>query len=165
MSTLSVKRTAAVRLQLIAYWVTTIAIALETLAGGLTDLMHRGTEFVAGQPVVQIVTHEGYPLYVLTILGVWKLLGGITLLAPGFPRLKEWAYAGIFFELTGALASGIVRGGNPGTVIWSPLILATLAVASWALRPPGRTLGALFPMWARRTIGETNAPIEQAVSR
>jgi len=145
MSTISVKRTVAMKLKLISYWVTTAAIALETLAGGVTDLIHGGTELVAGQPVVQIVTHEGYPVYVLTILGVWKLLGGITLLAPRLPRLKEWAYAGLFFELTGALASGIVRGGDPGTVIWSPLILAALAVASWALRPPSRTLGVLFP--------------------
>ena len=145
MSTISVKRMLAMKLKLIGYWITTAAIALETLAGGVTDLIHGGTELVTGQPVVQIVTHEGYPVYVLTILGVWKLLGGITLLTPRLPRLKEWAYAGIFFELTGALASGIVRGGDPGTVIWSPLILAALAVASWALRPPGRILGVLFP--------------------
>ncbi len=145
MSTLSVKSTAVVRLKQIVYWVTTTAIALETLAGGVTDLIHGGTELVAGQPVVQIVIHEGYPVYLLTILGVWKLFGGITLLAPRVPRLKEWAYAGIFFELTGALVSGIVRGGDPATVIWSPLILVALVVASWALRPAGRTLGALFP--------------------
>ena len=133
------------QLKMIGYWVTTAAIALETLAGGVTDLVHGGTMLVTGQPVVPIVTHLGYPVYLLTILGVWKLLGGITLLVPGFPRLKEWAYAGIFFELTGALASGILRGGDPGPVIWSPLILAALAVSSWALRPPSRTLGVLFP--------------------
>jgi hypothetical protein len=143
MSMISVKGKSVMKLKLIGYWVTTAAIALETLAGGVTDLMHGGTELVAGQPVVQIVTHEGYPVYLLTILGVWKLLGAIVLLAPRFPRLKEWAYAGIFFELTGALASGIVRGGDPGTVIWSPLILVALEIASWALRPPSRTLGRL----------------------
>ncbi len=139
------------KLKTIGYWVTTAAITLETLAGGVTDLVHGGTELFIGQPVVQIVTHEGYPVYLLTILGVWKLLGGITLLVPRFPRLKEWAYAGIFFELTGALFSGIVRGGDPGAVIWSPLILAVLLLASWALRPPGRTLGVLFPAFSRRT--------------
>ena len=149
MSTVSMKESLAMRLKLIGYWVTTAAIALETLAGGVTDLIHGGTDLVSGQPVVQIVTHEGYPVYLLTILGVWKLLGGITLLAPRFPRLKEWAYAGIFFELTGALASGIVRGGDPSTVIWSPLILVALAIASWALRPSGRTLGVLFPTRSR----------------
>jgi hypothetical protein len=82
-----VKRTGAMKQ--IGYWVTTAAIALETLAGGGTDLVHGGTELVAGQPVVQIVTHEGYPVYVLTILGMWKLLGGITLLIPRFPRRKR----------------------------------------------------------------------------
>jgi uncharacterized membrane protein YphA (DoxX/SURF4 family) len=145
MSTILVKRTVAMKLKQIGYWVTTAAIALETLAGGVTDLIHGGTDLVSGPSVVQIVTHEGYPVYLLTILGVWKLLGGITLLVPRFPRLKEWAYAGIFFELTGALVSGIVRGGDPATVIWPPLILAVLAVASWALRPSGRTLGVLVP--------------------
>ena len=145
MPTIVLKEDALMKLKGIGYWVSTAAIALETLTGGVTDLVHGGTMLVAGQPVVEIVTHEGYPEYMLTILGVWKLLGGTTLLVPGFPRLKEWAYAGIFFELTGALVSGIVRGGDPGSVIWSPLILAILAVASWALRPPGRTLGVLFP--------------------
>lgn len=149
MSIVSLKGTTATKLKLIIYWVVTAAITLETLAGGVTDLIHGGTELVAGQPVVQIVTHEGYPVYLLTILGVWKLLGGITLLAPGFPRLKEWAYAGIFFELTGALASGIVRGDDPVNLVWSPLILVVLALASWALRPPSRTLGVLFPTRAR----------------
>jgi len=146
MSTISVKGTVAMKLKPIGYWVTTAAIALETLTGGVADLIHGGTDLVAGQPVVQIVTHEGYPVYLLAILGVWKLLGGIALLAPRFPRLKEWVYAGIFFELTGALVSGIVRGGDPGTVIWPPLILTTVALASWALRPPSRTLGVLFPV-------------------
>ena len=141
MATILLKEDALRKLKPIGYWVTTAAIALETLAGGVTDLVHGGTMLVTGQPVVQIVTHLGYPVYLLTILGVWKLLGGITLLVPGFPRLKEWAYAGIFFELTGALASVIVRGGDP----WSPLILAALAVSSWALRPPSRILGVLFP--------------------
>jgi uncharacterized membrane protein YphA (DoxX/SURF4 family) len=142
------------QLKRIGYWVATAAIVLETRAGWGDGSGAWGTELVAGQPVVQIVTHEGYPLYVLTILGVWKLLGGITLLIPRFPRLKEWAYAGIFFELTGALASGLVRGGNPGTVIWSPLILVTLAIASWALRPPGRTDAA--PSFPRERLRESH---------
>ncbi|HLV99377.1 MAG TPA: DoxX family protein [Ktedonobacterales bacterium] len=133
------------KLKMIGYWAATAAIALETLAGGVTDLIHGRTGLVTGEPVAQIVTREGYPLYLLTILGVWKLLGGITLLAPRLPRLKEWAYAGIFFELTGALASGIAQGGDPGTYVWPPLILALLTLASWALRPPGRTLRRLFP--------------------
>ncbi len=145
-STILVKRDMIMKkMKVIGYWVTTVAVALELLAGGVTDLIHGGTELVAGQPVVQIVTHEGYPVYLLTILGVWKIPGAIALLAPRFPRLKEWAYAGAFFVYVAAVASGIVRGGDPGTLIWPAFILAVLTLASWALRPPSRTLGVLFP--------------------
>jgi len=93
---------------------------------------------VSGPLVVDVVTHLGYPVYVLTILGCWKLLGGVALLVPRFPHLKEWAYAGIFFELTGAAASHAARGD--WRELTAPLILAALTVASWALRPPNRTL-------------------------
>src|SRR5437588_704375 len=74
--------------KLISYWVTTIFTALELLAGGVTDLMHGRTALVAGEPVAEVLAHLGYPVYLLTILGVWKLLGAIVLLAPRFPRLK-----------------------------------------------------------------------------
>lgn len=135
------------QLKLIAYWVTTVFAALELVAGGMTDLMLGRTAVVFGEPVADILTHLGYPLYLLTILGVWKLLGGITLLMPGVPRLKEWAYAGASFVYMGAVTSGLVRGGDDsGTYIWPPLIFGLLTLASWALRPPGRSLGALFPM-------------------
>jgi len=117
---------------------TTTLIALETLAGGVTDLVHGRTMLVSGPLVVDVVMHLGYPVYLLAILGVWKVLGGITLLLPRFPRLKEWAYAGIFFELTGAAASHAARGNR--SELTAPLILAALTVASWALRPPNRTL-------------------------
>jgi len=101
---------------------------------------------VAGQPVAEVLEHLGYPAYLLRILGVWKLLGAIALLAPRFPRLKEWAYAGEFFAMTGAAASGMVRGkDDPGTLIWPPLILAVLTLISWVLRPQSRILGVLFP--------------------
>src|SRR5215472_1460293 len=146
MSTILVKGDMARKTKVIGYWATTIVIALELLAGGLADLVHGGTSLVAGQPVAEILEHLGYPVYLLTILGVWKLLGGITLLAPRFPRLKEWAYAGSFFVYTGAVASGVVRGlDDPGTFIWPPLIFAVLTLASWTLRPQSRTLGVLFP--------------------
>jgi len=118
--------------------------ALELLAGGVTDLVHGPTLLFVGEPVVLVLAHLGYPVYLLTILGVWRLLGAIALLVPRFPRLKEWAYAGTFLELTGAAASGAARGDDMGTVIW-PLAFAVLALASWALRPPSRILGVLFP--------------------
>ncbi|HEY7415096.1 MAG TPA: DoxX family protein [Ktedonobacteraceae bacterium] len=131
--------------KVISYWVTTIFTALELLAGGVTDLMHGKAALVAGEPVVEVLAHLGYPVYLLTILGVWKLLGAITLLAPRLPRLKEWAYAGTFFVYAGAIVSGVLRGlDDPSTFIWPPLILAVLTLASWALRPQSRTLGVLF---------------------
>ena len=130
--------------KMIGYWATTAVVALELLAGGVTDLVHGPTLLFVGEPVVLVLAHLGYPVYLLTILGVWRLLGAIALLVPRFPRLKEWAYAGTFLELTGAAASGAARGDDMGTVIW-PLAFAVLALASWALRPPSRTLGVLFP--------------------
>jgi uncharacterized membrane protein YphA (DoxX/SURF4 family) len=134
------------KMKVIVYWAATSVIAFELLAGGVTDLVHGGTDVVAGEPVVEVLAHLGYPAYLLTILGLWKLLGGIVLLAPRFPRLKEWAYAGAFFVYTGAAASGVVRGwDDPGTLIWGPLIFAVITLASWALRPQSRVLGVLFP--------------------
>jgi uncharacterized membrane protein YphA (DoxX/SURF4 family) len=151
MSTISVKGNMAMHMKVIGYWATTAIVALELLAGGVmdlaggvTDLTHDRTVFVIGQPVVEVLAHLGYPVYLLTILGLWRLLGAIALLAPRFPRLKEWVYAGTFFELTGAAASSAARGDNAGALIW-PLIFAALAVASWALRPQSRILGVLFP--------------------
>jgi hypothetical protein len=86
-------------------------------------------------------------MYFFGILGIWKALGAIAILAPRFPRLKEWAYAGIFFDLTGAVASVAAVGsyGAYGFHILAPLILAVITVASWALRPDSRVIGVLFP--------------------
>jgi uncharacterized membrane protein YphA (DoxX/SURF4 family) len=129
--------------KMIGYWTTTIIVALELFVGGVTDLIHGPALLIAGDPVVLALTHLGYPLYLLTILGVWKLLAAIALLVPRFPRLKEWAYAGTFFVYVGAAASWAARGGDIGDLI-VPLILAVLTLTSWALRPPGRILGVLF---------------------
>jgi uncharacterized membrane protein YphA (DoxX/SURF4 family) len=96
--------------QRIGYWTTTAVVSFELLAGGVTDLVHGRTVLVIGPPVVEVITRLGYPVYLLTILGCWKLLGAATLLVPRFPRLKEWAYAGTFFEMTGAIASGLATG-------------------------------------------------------
>jgi uncharacterized membrane protein YphA (DoxX/SURF4 family) len=171
MSTGSMKGTKGMRVKRIVYWGATAVVAGEQLAGGLTDLIHGGTSVVSGPSVVLLMERLGYPVYLLTILGCWSLCGGITLLVPRFPRLKEWAYAGIFFEYTAAVFSkamvpGYLRGiDDPGALIWTPLILAVLTLLSWAQRPPSRTLGVLFPMWARRRKRPVNAPIEQGVSR
>ena len=147
MSTISVKEDMTMKLKVIGYWATTAVVAFELLAGGVTDLIHGPALLFAGDPVVPVLVQLGYPVYLLTILGVWKLLGAIVLLVPHFPRLKEWAYAGTFFVYAGAAASWAARG-SMGDLI-APLALAVLTLASWALRPPSRILGVLFPARAR----------------
>lgn len=121
----------------IAYWTTTAFVAF-SMSGGIAQLA-RVPGVVDG-----FVRVLGYPPYFVTILGFWKVAGAIAILVPRFPRLKEWAYAGIFFDLTGAAASSAAVGGGAFHIL-APLVAAVLAVASWALRPQSRTLGVLFP--------------------
>jgi hypothetical protein len=127
--------------KVIAYWATTAFLVFAILSGGVAELARR-RENVEG------MVHLGYPLYFITIIGFWKVLGAIVLLAPSFPRLKEWAYAGIFFNMTGAAASHAVCGDAAWHVIVT-LSFAVLTVASWALRPQSRTLGVIFPATVR----------------
>ena len=139
------------RAKLIAYWITTGLITLELMAGGLTDLVHGRTVVFVGPPVVDVMRQLGYPMYLLTILGVAKLLAVPELLAPGLPRLKEWAYAGTVFELAGAALSALAVGDALGDSVVTPGLFIALAIASWALRPQGRLLGALDPArWPAR---------------
>jgi hypothetical protein len=127
------------KLKTIAYWTATTLIALETFTGGIIDLMHGRTGVVSGPTVDEVIIGLGYPLYVLAILGVFKIPGAVTLVVPGLLRLKEWAYAGIFFELSAAAASQAICGHREEAV--APVAFAGLALASWALRPPSRILG------------------------
>jgi DoxX-like protein len=80
----------------------------------------------------------------MLILGTWKVLGPIAVLAPRFPRLKEWAYAGMFSNMTGAAISHTVAGDEAWHV-WYTASLALVVLVSWALRPESRTLGTLMP--------------------
>jgi hypothetical protein len=130
----------------IFYWTTTTFIALETLVGGFADLTNGRTVLVSGPFVTDVLASLGYPVYVLWIIGIWKILGAITLAVPGVLRLKEWAYAGIVFELSGAVASLAACGRTVDLI--APLFLLGLALASWALRPASRTLGK--PLIAQR---------------
>ena len=114
------------------YWVSTGLVAFALVSGGLVDLAHP-------RVVVEGMARIGYPLYFLTLVGLWKVLGGLALVWPGLPRLKEWAYAGVFFVMTGAAVSHAVCG-EMGYVI-APTVLALLNVMSWALRPESRILG------------------------
>lgn len=85
------------------------------------------------------MAHLGYPLYFLTLLGVWKVLGAVAILVPGYPRLKEWAYAGMIFDISSAAVSRAVIGDGALKAM-APLAVGCLVVASWALRPDRRVL-------------------------
>ena len=116
----------------IVYWTTTALVAFVFLAGGVADLARPAT-------AVEATVHLGYPIYFMTILGVWKVLGGIAILIPRFPLLKEWAYAGMFFDLSGAAASHAASGDSVREIA-TPLIILGIVIASWVLRPESRKL-------------------------
>jgi hypothetical protein len=120
------------RKRIIAYWVTTVIIGAEFAVGGVMDLLRL-------PPFFALLKHLGYPGYFSVILGVWKALGAVAVLAPRLPRLKEWAYAGMFFNMTGAAASHLAVGDPPVTLV-APTIFTGLVVASWALRPLDRRI-------------------------
>lgn len=120
------------RWRTVAYWTATGLIAAEFAVGGVTDLFHL-------PPFAPALTELGYPAYLGVILGTWKLLGTAAVLVPGMPRLKEWAYAGMTFDLTGAIASYLFTGGGFGNLVTPAVFLALVAV-SWSLRPPSRRL-------------------------
>jgi hypothetical protein len=125
----------------VVYWTMTALVAFFIGGGGLAQIwQYRANPH-------GIVPELGYPLYFFLILGIWKVLGAIAILVPRFPLLKEWAYAGIFFDLTGAAASCAAVGGYGayGFHVLAPLIIAGFTVASWALRPESRKIRVLIP--------------------
>ena len=116
----------------VAYWVCTGLVVFFIGSGGLAYVM-RVPDVVAG------VVALGFPVYFIVLLGVWKVLGSVAILVPKFPLVKEWAYAGIMIDLTGAAVASMATGG----AWWhaaAPLLIAVLVVASWALRPESRRL-------------------------
>jgi hypothetical protein len=125
----------------IVYWTMTILVAFFIGGGGVAQL----AQFRANPHGVVPVL--GYPMYFFAILGFWKVLGAIAILVPRFPLLKEWAYAGIFFDLTGAAASCAAVGGYGayGFHVLAPLIITGFTVASWALRSPSRKICLPIP--------------------
>ena len=116
-----------------AYWITTALTAFALVADGVAYLAH--ADFATTG-----IAALGYPVYVVTLLGAAKLLGGIAIVAPRLPRLKEWAYAGIAFDLAGAAISHVAVG-DPLVKPAIPLALLAVAMASYALRPASRRLG------------------------
>ena len=116
----------------IIYWIFTAWLALGMTSTGIVQLMKVKEE-------VDMFAHLGYPEYLLTMIGAWKILGVIAVLIPNFPLLKEWAYAGFFFCMTGAVVSHLALGDPIGEVA-PPLLLLVLTVISWYFRPAGRRL-------------------------
>jgi hypothetical protein len=121
----------------VAYWVCTGLIVFFIGSGGLAYATQ-----VPG--VVQGAVELGFPVHFIVLLGVFKVLGSIAILMPGFPLIKEWAYAGILFDLTGAASASIANGGEWWHVA-APLSIAVLVAASWALRPESRRLSGATP--------------------
>jgi len=135
------------------YWVTTGLLGLDFLVGGAFQIA-RSPQAVEG------FAHLGYPAYFVGLLGVWKILGALALLVPGLPRLKEWAYAGIFFDVSAGVVSVIAVGDGFGPALL-PFAFLVLTLASWALRPASRVLHA--PATQGEARAELAAPANAAV--
>jgi uncharacterized membrane protein YphA (DoxX/SURF4 family) len=119
----------------IIYWIATIWLALGMTATGTVQLF----KVHAGSGGLDSMAHLGYPVYLLTLLGIWKILGVVTVLIPQFPLLKEWAYAGFFFIMTGAIFSHLALQ-DEAKEFFGPLLLLALTILSWYFRPRNRKL-------------------------
>ncbi len=116
----------------IAFWIVTVLLCLGMLGGGLAQLFK-------AKPNVDGIVALGYPLYLLTILGIWKLLAVFTILIPKYPLVKEWAYAGLFFLLSGGTISHLASG-EPVMKAMPVFVFLCLTIASWYLRPADRKI-------------------------
>ena len=117
----------------IIYWVATALLAFGMLVSGLEQILH-------AKEMTDMVVHLGYPLYFMDILGVWKILGVIAILLPGFKLVKEWAYAGLFFTMTGALVSHLAIGDYGAKEIIGPIMQTVFIILSWYFRPADRKI-------------------------
>ncbi|HEY0670224.1 MAG TPA: DoxX family protein [Sphingobacteriaceae bacterium] len=116
------------------YWIATAWLALGMLSTGIVQLLNMPQE-------IDLMSRLGYPAYFLIILGIWKILGVVAVLIPGFPVLKEWAYAGFFLAMSGAVISHAASGSEPGE-FFGPILLLVLTIISWYFRPAGRKIAA-----------------------
>ena len=123
----------------IIYWIATIWLALGMLATGLQQFFKVELEGAQAPPGVWGIKQLGYPVYFLTIISIWKILGVVALLIPKYPLLKEWAYAGFSFMMSGAIFTHIAAG-NSMSEIFPSLLLLILASVSWYFRPADRKL-------------------------
>ena len=114
------------------YWIITAILSFCIFSGGLAQAFQVKGVIGGFKPL-------GYPTYFISLIGVWKVLGIIAILIPKFKLLKEWAYAGIFFTMSGAVISHIASD-NVTVQIIAPIVLAIFTVLSWYLRPVDRKL-------------------------
>jgi hypothetical protein len=119
----------------IIYWVATIWLSLGMLSGGIVQLIRLKEE-------TDMMDKLGYPSYFLIILGAWKIAGVVAILVPGFVLVKEWAYAGFFFAMTGALFSHLAIGDEAQSY-FGPVLLIVLTLVSWYFRPASRKINTL----------------------
>ena len=118
-----------------------LVYAISTAIAGTAFVGSGVANLLRAEHVASDMARLGYPAYFMSVLGAWKVLGALAIAAPGLSRAKEWAYAGMIFDLTGAAASRAAIGDGIGAVL-APLGIAVFVVASWASRPPTRVLGA-----------------------
>jgi len=123
----------------ITFWVATLWLCLGMAATGWIQFSKAEAPGALAPPGVYGMTQLGYPVYLLTLIGVWKFLGVIALLIPKFPLLKEWAYAGFFFLMSGAFVSHIAVG-HPISEIFPGFLLLALTIVSWYFRPDDRKI-------------------------
>src|ERR1051325_1772247 len=114
----------------IIYWVATLWLALGMVSTGAVQLIKMKEE-------VDVFEKLGYPSYLMTILGAWKMLGVIAILIPKYPLVKEWAYAGFFFAMSGAIFSHMAVGDG-AIEYFGPSLLIVLTIVSWYFRPASR---------------------------
>ena len=115
-----------------AYWAVTAVVIGEAAIGGTMDLLRMA-------PFYPVLIELGYPGYLSTILGAAKVAAAIVIAAPGLPRLKEWAYAGVLIHMVGAMASHLAVHDSLANLV-APAAFAVLALLSWASRPASRRL-------------------------
>ena len=118
--------------KLIWYWIITGILSFCIFSGGLAQALQLKQTIDGFKPL-------GYPTYFISLIGIWKMLGIIAILIPGFKLLKEWAYAGIFFTMTGAVISHIASNDIKAQII-APILFSVFTVLSWYLRPADRKI-------------------------